>query len=612
MNDDPALDLEIRILRSDRRNGSCPVDIRGPHDSRAEGRFRSPFTEAQTQDAIVALDLGRFDSAPAREFGESLFRALIRDDVKTVYDANGGNADQTGLRLIVDDPKVARIPWELMADPVAGTPFAIRHRLVRGFSTTTGARPVGVQPPLRVLLAESSPTGVQRLESQLEVRDIREALEPLTANGRIAVDVLSNVSEESLLNALREGANRAVPPKPVHVFHWIGHGGIDPATGNAALLFEDEAGRRDTVEGARLATILSGFDIRLVFLNACYSAAPTAAAAGTASSFEVTAGLAEALLDSGIPGVIGMQATVRDDRARRFARDFYESLADGVTIDAAILDARRLVREGADGSAADIGIPVCYLRAGSTRLLEVPHQGSLRGLPYRVSSLGRGAKALIGIAATTVLATSLLIFVGFPRSRAIESPSAIPSLGVSDAKAIGGGPSPSSSPSSSPSPSSGAVALSDPMVVITSAMLSSEAGQISYEIDGTAVGVADPPWKLLIIAWPKLADAAPPPDGWWVSKEVVPGPDGRWSALLLADVLPRNAKGVRFEPVLVKSLQPVPTTTPPTPLPTLLPGQSPTPPAMDTTAGVEEDLAAAGPDADVVDRTFGAFDVEIP
>ena len=80
MNDDPALDLEIRILRSDRRNGSCSVDIRGPNDSRAEGRFRSPFTDEQTQDAIVALDLGRFDSGPARAFGESLFHALIRCD----------------------------------------------------------------------------------------------------------------------------------------------------------------------------------------------------------------------------------------------------------------------------------------------------------------------------------------------------------------------------------------------------------------------------------------------------------------------------------------------------------------------------------------------------
>jgi tetratricopeptide (TPR) repeat protein len=408
MNEDPSRDLEIRILRSDRRGGSCPVVVVGRDDRRAQGRFRSPFTAAQVQDAIVALDLGRFEVGPALSFGSTLFRALIRDDVKTVYDASSGDAEPVGLRLIVDDAKAARIPWELLVDPTTGTPFATRHRLVRGFSTSTGARPLTVPPPLRVLLADSSPTGVPRLEAQLEVSDIRTAIEAMTSNGRIVVEILPNASEVSLLNALRERSAGSVTRKPVHVFHWIGHGGIDPTTGNAALLFEDEHGRPDTVDGQRLSTILSGSDVRLVFLNACYSAAPSAEVARAESSIEVTAGVAEALLVSGIPGVIGMQATVGDDRARRFARDFYASLADGARIDEAVLDARKLVRDGADGIAADIGIPVCYLRADSSRLLEAPQVIPRVGFLDRFGALGRGARWAIGTAGAAIFGAAVL------------------------------------------------------------------------------------------------------------------------------------------------------------------------------------------------------------
>lgn len=415
MNGDPAPadDLEIRIFRSDRRNGSCPVTILGRNDTTAVGRFRSPFTDAQLHDAILALELGQFDTEPAREFGEALFGALIDADIKTVYDSSGGNAEQTGLRLIVDDPTAARIPWELMFDPVTRTPFATRHRLVRGFSTTTEARPLGVlQRPVRVLVADSSPRGVPRLDSQLEVEDIRAALEPLTASGRIAVDVLSNVTEQKLRNALREGARPTRRPKPVHILHWIGHGGIDKATNNAALLFENEAGWPDTVDGGRLAAILGGSDIRLVFLNACYSAAPTAETARTESSFVVTAGVAEALLVSGIPGVIGMQATIRDDRSRQFARDFYRALADGRTIDTAVLDARVLVKSGVDGKGADIGIPVAYLRAGSTSLLDTRRRTPLGGVVERFGALGAGAKWLVGGVAGTLLSLAVVAVVG--------------------------------------------------------------------------------------------------------------------------------------------------------------------------------------------------------
>lgn len=152
-----------------------------------------------------------------------------------------------------------------------------------------------------------------------------------------------------------------------------------------------------------------------------------------------------------------------------------------------------------------------------------------------------------------------------------------------------------------------------PRVVITSASLTSDADTVSYEVAGTAFGVKDPPWKVFVVARPKSADAVVDTRSegeWWVSTEVVPGADGTWRALLLGDRLPPGTTGVVFQPLLVTSPDAVPT---PTPIqPTLPPGHSPTPPAVDTVASVEELLSLDGPLAEVVEQTFEAFEIRTP
>ena len=252
------------------------------------------------------------------------------------------------------------------------------------------------------------------LESQLEVEDIERALTPLIRRRVVAVRVLRNVTEPSLQDALREGIprGRGQAPTPIHIVHWIGHGGIDRSTASAAILFERDDGRPDVVDGQRLATLLSGSDIRLIFLNACYSAATPGADGGlTNSTFQMTTGIAEAILASGVPGIIGMQAAILDDRARLFSRDFYEALADGRGIDMAVQDARRLVKGGSVGAAADVSIPVCYLRAGPTQMLEARPRGRLARLAERFSLLSRGIQWTIKGIAGVLLGLAVLAVV---------------------------------------------------------------------------------------------------------------------------------------------------------------------------------------------------------
>jgi len=360
-------DIDIRLRPSDQADGSCQVSISGPDDRRAEGRFRSPFSAEEVDRALAWMDEGTGETADTKAFGERLFRAAFQGAVAGIYVASQDNATPARIRLTVDDPTLARIPWELLVDPAQGGALALRGRFVRGIASEGGARPLTVEPPLRILLADSAPRDQEALESQLEARDVESALKPVAAQGRIVVETLPHLTLSSLVNALREAAMDD-PPRPFHVLHWIGHGVVDPATGANVLLFEDENGNSDPIDGARLADVLHDSEIRLVLLNACHSAAPTPAQ-GPVPAAETTRGIAEVLLTSGIPAVVGMRVSVLDTTAHRFAQQFYEALADGRSIDAAVLNARTLVVGRTRGDAAEIGVPIVYLRSGTGELL---------------------------------------------------------------------------------------------------------------------------------------------------------------------------------------------------------------------------------------------------
>jgi tetratricopeptide (TPR) repeat protein len=384
------------------------VSVAGPDDRVAEGSFRSPFTEEEIDRALAWMEDGTTDSVGARNFGERLFRSLFQGAVAGIYVASQDSTDPLRIRLTIDDPSVARLPWELLVDPANGGALALRGRFVRGIATEGGARKLTAEPPLRVLVADSSPHDLPKLEAQLEARDVAGALQPIVSIGRLEVVTLQNATLSTLLNALREGST-ANPPRPFHVLHWIGHGGIDFMTGANVLVFETDEGTSDPVDGTRLADLVHASDVRLVLLNACQSAAPTPAFAPTPTA-EITRGIAEVLLTSGIPAVIGMRVDVVDETARRFAREFYQAIADGRTIDEAVLDARVLVAGRMHGEAADLGIPILYLRSGTGQLIASAETlswwGRQKARYKRLSPIARVAMFVIAAVATLAIEQS--------------------------------------------------------------------------------------------------------------------------------------------------------------------------------------------------------------
>jgi CHAT domain-containing protein len=198
----------------------------------------------------------------------------------------------------------------------------------------------------------STPRDYRELaEADAEWPRLGAALEPLRDSDRIVIERLEHPTPEALESRLRTGP-------PIHVFHFVGHGGFSEQRGEGVLVFEDEHGNGVPVSGSSLAYLLQDHSsLRLAVLNACNGA--------RASRESLFAGTAQALVQRGVPAVVAMQSEVMDETACSFAEKFYRGLAAGLPVDACVGEVRRAL---AAESNPEWGTPVLYLRATDGRL----------------------------------------------------------------------------------------------------------------------------------------------------------------------------------------------------------------------------------------------------
>ncbi|HEY7213454.1 MAG TPA: CHAT domain-containing protein [Thermoanaerobaculia bacterium] len=298
------------------------------------------------------------DGASPEQVGGELFRTVFQGELLKAYQgclakARGGPGLRIRLRLN-DVPQLAELPWEYLYD-AAGQGFlalSARTPVVRYLELSEGLGTLLVEPPLRVLAVISTPKGYRDLaEADEEWRRLGAALEPLRQSGLIEVERLARPTPEALEKRLRTG-------EPVHVLHFVGHGGFSELRGEGVLVFEDDNGNGVPVGGPSLAYLFQDHpSLRLAVLNACN---------GARSSQEDTfAGTAQVLVQHGVPAVIAMQAEVMDETACSFAEKFYRGLASGLPVDACVGEVRRAL---AAERNPEWGTPVLYLRATDGRL----------------------------------------------------------------------------------------------------------------------------------------------------------------------------------------------------------------------------------------------------
>lgn len=275
---------------------------------------------------------GLMDGRRAKAVGDVLWRRLTPGDI------GGALAPLAGRERIYLDlrsPELSRYPWELLrlSDqfifPAGGTRWSLgrpepTEHFVRG-------TPPADDHPLRVLVVIGNRPDDTRIRAEQELLVIERAAHRHNA--------------EVLLTALRHpGADtieRTLTDFRPHVFHFIGHGGGDPAA--PPRIYVHANGQSDPWDADRIRTVFSQSPPRVVVLNACQTAhAPTEASS-----------LARAFADAGCITTVTMMGEIRGTASVAFSERFYRELFQGTAVDLATSRARLTVGmiAGGDGDA---------------------------------------------------------------------------------------------------------------------------------------------------------------------------------------------------------------------------------------------------------------------
>lgn len=366
MPDFKYLDFDLDIERT--HTGYRAVVTQSPA-GQAAIEFELPFAPLELENYLLKFGgsrraVRRVDSPEvqaAKQFGGKLFNTVFTGDVRSCLAAslNEAHAHDFGLRIrlhLSATPDLADLPWEFLYNPGLNRFLAlsVKTPLVRFIKLPERIRPLAVKPPLHLLVLISTPSDYEPLDVEREWDNLQKGLAPLVDRGLVVIERLPTASLAALQQQLQH--------KSYHILHFIGHGGFDERAQDGVLVFEDNQRRGRRVSAQHLGTILHDHGtLRLTVLNACEGA--------RTSLGDPFAGVAQSLLQQGVPGVIAMQFEISDDTANIFAASFYQALALGCPVDAALAEVRKTIF--ANDNEIEWGTPVLYLRAPDGRIFDV-------------------------------------------------------------------------------------------------------------------------------------------------------------------------------------------------------------------------------------------------
>lgn len=346
-------------------------------------------------DLDAGLGSGRRDPSRdllpvARRLSEALFRGPVADRLSRALgraDGSEGSSLRIALRIDPELPEAERfqdLPWELLTAPGASRPLALSRRtpVVRYLEVGQPGELPPLPETLRILVVAPAPAGTPPLDLSGELADLRRAWR---GADEVEIEVVEPPTLEALLAALGRG--------PVHALHFMGHGGScrpdergrSGRRGVGELLFEGADGEADPVDAGLLAEQLADFTstLRLVVLNACESARGARGPRGDEGAFRAapdrfmeSAGVAAALVETGVPAVVAMQHPIDDRAALVLSRALYTSIARGKPIDVAVTEARLAICRHRRGSAEWL-TPALFLRSDDGRIFAPPERSGL-------------------------------------------------------------------------------------------------------------------------------------------------------------------------------------------------------------------------------------------
>jgi predicted transcriptional regulator len=369
MTEKKYLDFDIRFERAD--EGYIARVLNSP-GGQAAVSYHFPFSNTElshfwtnvgrSQNLVRKIDSPEMRTI--KNFGGRLFETIFRDEVRGCLQASLHEASLQGMGLrfrlrMTDVPELLDLPWEFLYHPALNRFFSLSSEtpIVRYLELPERIQSLTVKLPLQILVMISSPTNYTKLDVEVEWQRLNTALAGLKNQRLVTLDKLQEATLKNLRRSLRLNE--------YHIFHFIGHGGFDEYQQDGILLLENEDSSGLPVSSQYLGTLLSDHrSLRMVMLNSCQGA--------RTSKRDPFSGTAQSLMQKGIPAVVAMQFNVSDQVAITFAKEFYETIADGCPIDFALSEARKTIY--IQGNDLEWGTPVLYMRSSDERIFKISNE----------------------------------------------------------------------------------------------------------------------------------------------------------------------------------------------------------------------------------------------
>ncbi len=364
----------LHIRQDAPKDGHYPVRLtlkrHGQPDLEAEANIEFALTEQeqedirwyledylQNADVVEAVTVEQVE-ARMRARGEELYAKVLaaNGDTQAIWFSIRNDLADLRVEITAGVAEAASIPWELMRDPKMESPISLRVQAFVRVQSNPNISFVTVPPAqdslIRLLYIACRPSGSQDVELRAVANRLLQDLGQDRA--RFHIKALRPPTFEQLQKEL---ADAKAAGRPYHIVHFDGHGvyadlskseladwlgalssitlGSGKTGKHGYLLFEHpgEDGVRP-VDGQTLGQLLHDNGVPVLVLNACQSAMHEAAAAPkTAGDVhdEVRAigSLAQAVVDQGIPAVLGMRYSVYVVTAAQYIGQLYAALASG-------------------------------------------------------------------------------------------------------------------------------------------------------------------------------------------------------------------------------------------------------------------------------------------
>ena len=368
--------IKLFIRQDDPVDGSYPIRLTlkrdGQPDLEAEAKIQFALTNQEQNDLRWYLEdylhhAGDAETIVAQQVetvinarGEELYEKVlaVNENTRALWYSIRNDLASLRVEVATGVAEAASIPWELMRDPVLKSPISLRVKSFVRVQSNPNISFVSIPEPadgrVRLLYIASRPGGA----SDVELRAVANRLVRDLGQDRSRFDIkaLRPPTFEQLQKELIDSreANR-----PYHIVHFDGHGTYqdlsktklahwdDANEQRGYLLFEHpgEQGVRP-IDGETLGRLLHDSGVPVLVLNACQSAMHEArgnrsSALDVHDEVRAIGSLSQAVIDQGVPAVLGMRYSVFVVTAAQYIGQLYAALAKGRSFGQAATEGRK-------------------------------------------------------------------------------------------------------------------------------------------------------------------------------------------------------------------------------------------------------------------------------